>query len=334
MKFDFVIGNPPYQENISKESIQAKPVYNIFVTSAKEICSESLVMIIPSRWFAGGMGLDGFRNEMISDKKIKKIVDYPNGKECFPNTSISGGVCYFARVGHNVDSCEFVNVENGKENSLNRPLDEFPVLVRSNSAVSVIRKIIARDEGSIQNNISPISPFGLSTKVRGKSEKEKGQIVLHSSNGVSYIDRDIITKTDIDLESYKVLISQTSGEHAGEPSKDGRFRVLTSSMKVMYPNEACTHSYIYLSPFENEKSAEYALKYMKTRFVRFLILQALTSIHLTKATFVFVPMQDFSKSSDVEWESSILDIDKQLYKKYGLSEEEIAFIESKVKEME
>lgn len=136
------------------------------------------------------------------------------------------------------------------------------------------------------------------------------------------------------LKTYKVLLSQTSAEHAGEPSKDGTYRILTSSMKVINPNEVCTHSYLVIGNFLNEKDANNLLLYLKTKYVRFLILLALSSIHISKSTFSFVPMQDFTSKSDIDWNKSIADIDKQLYTKYGFTDEEIEFVESMIKPME
>ena len=335
MKFDAIIGNPPYQEGTSDKSRQALPLYNLFMENVIKLTPYVVSMIMPSRWFAGGMGLNDFRTRMMNDKHISRIVDFVNAKDCFPLASISGGVCYLLwNKKHNGD-CEFVSNIKGKRFSEIRSLNEFDVLVRYNEAVNILRKIKSHGAVSLASQVSPISPFGLKTNVRGVLlPSENCNILLYSSSGKSYIPRDSILKADVSLNSYKVMFSQTSAEHAGEPSSNGDYRVLTSSMTVMKPNEACTHSYLTIGNFNNEIEATNLLRYLKTKFVRVLLLQCLTSIHITWTTFKFVPLQDFTEKSDIDWSKSVKEIDQKLYKKYGLSKEEIDFIESKVKEME
>ena len=325
MKFDVIISNPPYQLNTSNIGKQAKPIYNLFVEQAIKLNPRFLTMIIPSRWFSGGIGLNNFRDQMMSSHHISKVVDYANAKECFPQNSISGGVCYFLWEKDYKGICEFTNVSNGQINSMNRLLNEFSVVVRYNEAVSILHKIQAKMEGSLEKIISPLMPYGLSTDVRGnKNMVSKEQLILHASDGITYIDRSVITKGFSSVPKYKILISKTSAEHAGEPGKDGKFKVLTSSAKVIGPNEVCTHSYFTIGEYNNKEEAENALSYLKTRFVRFLILLSMSSINLSKQVFSFTPMQDFSK----HWS------DEELYKKYGLTEEEINFIESMIKPMD
>lgn len=324
MKFDVIIGNPPYQLDTGGSGRQAKPIYQLFIEQAKKLNPRYLSMIIPSRWFAGGMGMDTFRNKMMNDTHITKLVDYANAKDCFPENSISGGVCYFLRERDNAGKCKVTNIYNNKTISMNRPLNEFPTLVRYNEAVEIVRKVFSKNEMRMSTSVSSISPFGLSTKERGKSKRTADcNIRLFSSVGAGYISFSKITKGTEYVEKYKVMISQTSAEHAGEPGKDGKYHILTSSMKVLYPKEVCTHSYLVIGPYNDELTAQNTLNYLKTKFVRFLLLQALTSIHLTKNTFAFVPIQDFSKP----W------TDKELYAKYGLTETEINFIESMIKPM-
>lgn len=325
MRIDAIVGNPPYQQSTSDSSRQAKPIYNLFIQQAMKMQPAYLSMITPSRWFAGGMGLDGFREEMMQAKEISKMVDFVNAKDCFPQISISGGVCYFLYDRHHSGVCEFSNVFNGERDTLNRPLNEFPVLVRYNKAVSILHKIAEQKEASVSSMVSPISPFGLPTSVRGSDSPTPGKnIKLISSKGVSYIEKSLIKEDNPYFDAFKVLVSQTSAEHAGEPSKDGNYRVLTSSMAILKAGEVCTHSYILLGPIKTSKEAENVFGYLRTKFARFLILLALSSIHISRSTFVFVPMQNFEESWD----------DKKLYEKYGLSEDEIAFIESTIKPME
>lgn len=325
MKFDVIIGNPPYQEETSGAGKQATPLYNLFVEEAKKLDPKYLSMIIPSRWFAGGMGLDGFREMMKKDSSISHLVDYSNAKECFPAISISGGVCYFLRNRDNTSICEVTNVSNGTKNIAYRSLDEFDVLVRYNEGVNIIHKVLNKNERKLADIVSPLMPFGLSTNYRGAPKKEnKNDLMLHASDGISYIPRSVITKGIDLIDKYKVLISKTSSEHAGEPGKEGKFRVITSSAKVIGPNEICTHSYFVIGNFDSYEEAVNTLAYLRTNFVRFLMLLSMSSINLSKNVFTFVPIQDFNK----KW------TDIELYAKYDLSEEEIAFIETMIVSME
>lgn len=324
MKFDVIIGNPPYQLSTGDCSRQATPLYNLFVEQAKKLNPRYLTMIIPSRWFAGGMGLDDFRKTMISDKRIMNIIDFANAKDCFPQNSISGGVCYFLWSKDYRGQCIFTCKSSIGENSCKRNLDEFPVLVRYNTSISIIHKVLEKKEISLNTEVSAISPFALSSSYRGQTSPFKGCIKLHCSKGINYIDSNEIKKGKEWIGYYKVLISQTGAEHAMEPSNDGKYRVLTSSMKAIGKDDVCTHSYILACKFKTIKEAENLVTYLKTNFVRFLILQCISSIHISRSVFYFVPLQDFSHP----W------TDEMLYKKYGLTEEEIAFIESMIRPME
>lgn len=334
MKFDFVIGNPPYQEETEGAGRQAKPLYNLFVEQIKKLDPQGISLIIPSRWFAGGMGLDSFRIAMMAEKKLKYLVDYVNAKECFPNSSISGGVCYFLWDRDYCGDCSFTNVNGKNVTTMQRPLDEFPVLVRYNEAVKIIHKIRQFKFNSMETIISPLMPFGLNTNYRGISKRNNNaQLILHASNGITYIDASEIQKGQEYISKYKVLISKTGAEHAGEPDKSGMFRVFTSSIKVIGPNEVCTHSYFMIGVYDTVEEANNTLKYLKTKFVRFLVLLAMSSINLSKQVFPFVPLQDFTFASDIDWNKAITKIDIQLYAKYNLDEIEINFIESHIKEM-
>lgn len=324
MEFTVVCGNPPYQLDTAGAGRQAKPIYNLFVEQAKRLNPKYLTMIMPSRWFSGGMGLDNFRKTMMSDKHIVKIVDYTNSKDCFPGISVSGGVCYFLRDRDKETDCEFVNITNGVESSAVRPLDEFPTLVRYNQAVSIIRKVQDHNEDGLSDIISGLMPYGLSTSYRGHESKHDGDLALHASNGVTYIKPDEITQGSDTVNKYKILMSKCSAEHAGEPDNEGKFGVIPKSMKVLEPGEVCTHSYFILGAYDSQEPADNLQTYLRTKFVRFLMLMCISGFGLSKLVFQFVPMQDFSKP----W------TDAELYAKYGLTQEEIDFIESMIKPME
>lgn len=321
-KFDVIIGNPPYQEDTNGAGRQAKPLYNLFVEQAKLLDPQDLSLIIPSRWFAGGMGLNKFRDDMMNDTHIKQLVDYTNAKDCFPNTSIGGGVCYFVRDSSYDGECDFINIRNGKSHEMKRKLNEFPVLVRYNEAIDIIRKVLAKHEKMLSTIISSLMPFGLNTSYRGRDHKsDKDNLRLYaSSNSVTYINKDEITKGFEYIDKYKVMISKTSAEHAGEPKKDGTFRVIPSSLRVLKPNEVCTHSYFLIGCFDQIDDAEKIYKYLQTKLIRFLILMSLSGIGLSKLVFNFVPYPDMTQV----W------TDDALYQKYDLNNDEIDFVESMI----
>lgn len=323
MKFDAVVGNPPYQMEDKGNGNSAKPLYHLFIDIAEQINPKYVSMISPSRWFAGGKGLDAFRQKMLNDRHLQKMFDYTNAKDCFPNISISGGVSYILWNNSYEGDCEFTNIHDGVKNCSKRNLSEFSTFIRYNQALSIIEKIKTFNEKSIVESLTSRNPFGISTYERGNEIKTAKDIVLYSSNGIGYIEKNKVTANENLINQYKIMISRLSAEHAGEANINGQFKVL-STTQLLKPNEVCTDSYIILKDLNNESCANNAMNYLKTKFVRFLILQALSSINLSKERFCFVPIQDFSE----EWS------DEKLYKKYNLSEDEIAYIESMIRPME
>ena len=321
MKFDVIISNPPYQLSDGGNGVSAKPIYQHFISQAKVLSPRYIVMITPSRWFAGGKGLDSFREEMLNDTRIRKIVDFINAKDCFPQNSISGGVNYFLWDRDYNGECDFTTVLNGLEDTESRYLGEFSVFVRYNKAVDVLRKV--NFENNIVEILSSRNPFGLSTAVRGEEKYFSGAIKVISSKGEGFIHKSEVLSNNHLIDKYKVMISRITYEHAGEPDKDGTVRVL-SKAEILSPNEVCTDSYIVGGNFSTYQEAENLISYLKCKFTRFLILQTLSSINLSKERFCFVPLQDFSKP----W------TDEELYAKYNLTQEEIDFIESMIKPME
>lgn len=323
MKFDVIISNPPYQLSDGGNGASAKPIYHEFVERAKKLKPTYLTMIIPSRWFNGGKGLDKFRAEMLSDRHITHLVDYQNAKDCFPGISLGGGVCYFLWEKGVEKECKITNIVNGREITLTRALDQFPVFVRYNDSIDIIKKVQEKREGSIVEYMSSRNPFGLPTSVRGDTKKSNGCLTLFSSKGESYIQRSNIQQGQEYIDKYKIMISRVTSEHAGEPDKSGMYKVI-ANLRLLRPQEVCTDSYILAYPTKNIYEAENFYNYLKTKFVRFLLLQALSSINLAKDTYTFVPKQDFSKP----WS------DEALYEKYDLTAEEIAFIEGMIKPMD
>ena len=333
MKFNAIVGNPPYQEMDGGAGVSAKPVYNHFVSISKRIKPNYISMITPSRWFAGGKGLDDFREEMLKDNRLSKIVDFINAKDCFPNTSIGGGINYFLwDVQHKTD-CEFVSVHDGAKDVMQRKLNEFSIFIRYNKAIEIIHKTNDKNEEKLSLLVSSRNPFGFSSNKRGKTHSFDGCVSLYSSEGLSYVSAKEIDEKNQYLKTFKVMISKVTSEHAGEPDKSGMFKIL-SRTELINPLEVCTDSYLVIGSFSLKDEATALLKYLKSKFSRFLLLQAVTSINLSKDKFNFIPLQDFTVDSDIDWSKSIFEIDNQLYNKYNLTQEEIGFIESIIRPMD
>ena len=322
VNFDVVIGNPPYQLSTSQHSAQSKPIYDKFVGISKYVDPQFVSMIIPSRWFAGGMGLDGFRDAMKSDACISKMVSFANGKDCFPDTS-TGGICYFLRNSSWMGKCHFTSVINGVRNSGERDLSEFAVVLRDNVAQKIVQRMQSYSETPLSEKVCSINVFGFESKQRGEQTPFVDGYELLSSKGFGYVSKDALTQGENIADKYKVIVGQVISEHAAEPDKNGQYKLL-SSLRILEPKQICNFSYLVVNTFDDEQEALNFKQYLSTRFVRYLILQSVSSIHLTKEKFKFVPIQDFSRS----W------TDADLYAKYGLTEEEIAFIESMIKPME
>lgn len=324
MQFDVIIGNPPYQlTDGGGTGSSAMPIYQYFVENAIKLKPRYLTMIIPSRWFAGGKGLDEFRANMLKSKHITTIVDYPNSADCFPGVIIAGGVNYFLWQADYEGECEVINKSG--ENTVStkvRSLSEYDVFIRDNTAVEIIRKVRTQNEKTLDTWVHSRNCFNLLSKEQGHSTAQTNDCVLYSLNGKSYIGKNAITDRDKLLSKYKVMMTKAMSG-GNKPASDGKY-VVISTLKVLQPNEVCTETYLCIGDFENKTEAANLLEYLKTKFVRFLLLQALTSINISKDKFLFVPLQDFSHA----W------TDEALYRKYALSPAEIAFIESMIRPME
>ena len=333
VKFEAVVGNPPYQENTTEHSAQGKPIYDKFVTIAKTLYPNYISLIIPSRWFAGGMGLLKFRNDMVSDRHITKMTSYANGKDCFPEMS-TGGICHFLWDKQTVSDCLVTTKIAGKIYTKMRALDKYPFILRDNITVDILDKIDATRASYLSDLVSSINIFNFASNTRGNKERMRDDdYELLSSAGFGYISKESVISNCRLASKYKVIVSQVISEHAAEPDKNGQYKLL-SSLRILKPYQICNFSYLVVATFDSEIEANSLKKYLSTRFARFLILQAVSSIHLTKDKFIFVPLQDFTEHSDIDWGKSIPEIDQQLYRKYNLSDDEIAFIEKMIKPME
>ena len=327
MNFNAIVGNPPYQVMDGGAGVSAKPVYNTFVDVSKNINPLYISMIMPSRWFAGGKGLDSFRESMLSDKRISNITDFVNAKDCFPKASIGGGVNYILWDKFHNGDCKITTIQNGTRDVVVRSLSQFAVFIRYNQAVHILNKM--QSDKSFSILVNSRNPFGLSSNTRGS---DVGKVKLVSSDGISYIPLTHELESNPLTDTYKILLSKVTSEHAGEPDKQGKFKIL-SRTEIIGPYTVCTDSYLILAANHSKEYVCNSYKYICTKFARFLLMLAVSSINLSQEKFQFVPMQDFTEGSDIDWSKSVAEIDRQLYSKYGLTEEEIAFIESMIKPM-
>lgn len=320
MKFDVIVGNPPYQLNDGGFGRSATPIYNAFVEQAKKLNPRYLVMIIPSRWFGGGKGLDGFRQQMLNDNKIRKMVDYEDSSDVFPGVSVAGGICYFLWDKDYSGDCEIVNILKSEASISTRRLNEFEIFIRHSQAVPIIRKVLALNENRMKEQVSSYKPFGLRTY---EKPQKTGDIILHWQKGEGPYKRKDITVGVEMIDRWKVISSRSGHEHAGNPGIDGTRRVLAKTV-ILPPGTICTETYLVIGNYSTEQEAINLLAYMKTRFFRFLLSQYMYSHSITKDTYALIPILDIKK----KWS------DQQLYKRYDLTDEEIAFIESKIRPMD
>ena len=266
IKFNAVVGNPPYQIMDGGAGVSAKPVYNTFVKLAKDISPNVISMIMPAKWYTDGKGLEAFRSEMLKDKRIFKLVDFTDSRECFENVDIAGGICYFLWNKDYNGQCKFVSKHQGQTKAFDRNLSESDNFIRHIEAISIIEKVKAISKyGFYNDKVSTRKPFGLNTN---DSPLDSGDITLVYNGGKGYYKSSLITKGNDIIPKWKVIISRLTAEHAGQADKEGRKRVL-SSLNHLRPNEICTETYLVVDSMDTEEEMNFLTSYLKTRFVRF-----------------------------------------------------------------
>ncbi len=328
VQFDVIIGNPPYQLGDSGgEAVGgfAMPVYQRFVESAKNLEPRFVAMVTPSRWFAGGRGLDEFRASMLADQRIKVLVDFPDASDAFPGTQIKGGVSYFLWDSSWHGECTVTTVTNrvrGRE--MTRSLGAYDVLVRRNEAVSILEKVlgVARSEGIgyMSAKVSPIQPFSIRTNFKGASTASglRDPVRLIGNGGSTFIERSTVPRNLDWIGRWKVLLGAAYGAGDSFPHQIYNLPVIAE------PGTACTETYLVIDRFVSEREAQRLAAYLRTRLVRFLVSLRKYTQHIYNDRFAFVP----DLPMDRTW------TDAELYEKYSITEEEIAFIESMVRPME
>lgn len=343
VKFDAVVGNPPYQEMTkSKVRSQATPIYNLFVENGIALNPSYLTMITPARWLNGGFGLDKYRDTMLHDERIQIMYDYLDSFDLFPDADISGGLCYFLWNKKHSGVCEVFTHRQGEEKHSARPLleDGLETFIRQPEAVSILYKVRAYNETSFSDNVSPRDPFGLNYFEDGKEimfKKMKDNpfdncigIYYYGwlKDGIKYTDVKYVTTNKDSVGKWKVLISKAYGERGDYPY------FFIGKPFIAPPNTCCNMTYLLLRTCDTEELANNVCAYIKTKFFRFLVSIMKTTQNAYKKVYTFVPEQDYTNNSIINWSVPVSEIDKQLYAKYGLTDEEIAFIESMIKPME
>jgi hypothetical protein len=322
MRFDVIIGNPPYQLSDGGASASARPIYHHFIEQAINLDPMYIVMVTPSRWFAGGKGLDEFRKKMLNDDRMRIIVDYIQEKDAFPKVNINGGVNYFLWSRDQRGDCEITTIAPGGKasKSLRRPLNEFDIFVRRNESIPILKKVKSKKEDTFEKRVSPRKPFGFPTDFHG-SEKEtsKHNVKLYGSGKISWVSEADLTVRSGWLGKWKVLIPAASDGNENYPlpiwDQGGPF--------IASPGEVCSETYLVASIAKTKKEAEYIAAYMRTKFFRFMVSLRKVAQHNKVENFAFVPDIPMDKF----W------TDSELYTRYGLSEDEVKFIEELIREV-
>lgn len=321
MKFDVIVGNPPYQLG-SDGGTRDIPIYNKFVDQAKKLNPRFLSMIIPSRWMASGLGLSEFRRTMLADRRIRKLVDFERMDAVFPGVDFEGGVCFFLWDRDNEGDCAVTTISGDEAfGPVARDLNEYDIFVRDSRALKILRKVVSAGEPSITDILSVDKEFGWTSNFSGFHEKQRpSDIALYYNRKgkrlVGWIDRKAVGKSPHLIDTWKVLIPQAYGERGTRPAT-----VLGPSFVAGSPS-VCTQTYLFFY-VDSKKEANSLKSYLHARFFRFLVSLRKITQHATRSTYTWVPQQSWDRT----W------TDEALYLKYSLTKGDIAFIESRIRPM-
>lgn len=342
MKFNAIVGNPPYQLQGGSGGNNDAPLFQYFADISNKLNPEYNTLIIPSRWFAAGRGnlLDDFRKSMLNNEHVQKLFVYPNSSDVFSNVEIKGGICYYLINNNYVGECEYSILENSQKKTYNRKLNEFDILIRDTKKSAIVKKIelISENVKKLDLIISNDTPFGIASnpktskknpfKIYEKSSKDHDTLIYHIEKGkrkIEFVDGSKIIKNKEYINKDKVFIPGASGS--------GNDDIVLGKPEYAPKNSVCSQSYLFVS-FENKEQAENFIKYLKTKFLRFLVSAAKITQGAPSKVYRFVPEQDFSNDSDINWNCSVKEIDIQLYKKYKLTINESQYIDGQIRELE
>ena len=339
MKFKAIVGNPPYQDMGGSGGTNDAPIYQEFCMIASRIKPNFVSLVIPSRWFAAGREnlLGDFRSKMLKSGNVSKLTAYNNSRDLFSNVEIKGGVCYFLEDSSYSGECDYTLVNGNTIQSDSISLDSFDVLIREPKLAKIVGKVSSKLSTGVDSIISSDTPFGVPTKPTNNA-KEKFSVsetpsashntalfVIESlKRKILFVAKNAIKKNTQDIDKHKVFVPEVGG--SGNDSK------ILGDPEYAAPNSVCTQSYLY-APFGSEIEAKNFIKYLRSKFLRVLVSAIKITQHATSRVYRYVPMQDFTAGSDIDWSKSIEEIDAQLYAKYNLSKDEISFIESMIKPM-
>ena len=335
MQFDVIIGNPPYQLKDGGHGTSAAPIYQLFVEQAKNLNPRYLTMVIPSRWFAGGKGLDEFRESMLTDDRIRSIDDHLSAADVFPGVGLKGGICYFLWDQDNPGTCRVTtHFKDWPSSTATRPLlaEGADIFIRFNEGLSVLKKVVAVETNQFvsltlpeykrfDRLVSSRKPFGLETTFKGKVTKGIDDVLVYQNGGIGYTPRSSITTgTDL-IDKWKIYIGRAA---PGTGNKDTYPHKIISTPFIGEPGSISSETYLCIGPFDSKSEAKSVLSYLSCRLTRLLILLHKPSQDTTRKVYTFVPTQDWTR----QW------TDADLYAKYDLSDDEITFVEKIVRPMD
>jgi hypothetical protein len=336
MQFDVIIGNPPYQLSDDGFGTSAAPIYQHFVTQAKALEPRFMSMVIPARWFAGGKGLDEFRESMLTDDRLRSIEDFLSASDVFPGVGLKGGICVFLWDRENRGKCSVTTHFNGEDPSVaTRELLEggVDVFIRFNQGLSILKKVVSVETGQLDSLMLPESkrfdrlvssrkPFGLETTFKGTNSRvAKDDLLIYQNGGTGFVARKKISTSLQFVDKWKIFTGRAA---PGTGNRDTYPHRIISTPFIGEPGSVSSETYLCIGPFDSKDQTESALAYLRCRLTRLLILLHKPSQDTTRKVYTFVPTQTWDRI----W------TDRELYQKYNLTEEEILFIEKVVRPMD
>jgi len=342
MKFNVIVGNPPYQLKGGSGGNNDALIFQHFANIAEKLKPEYISLIIPSRWFSGGRDnlVGDFRNKMLNNRKLEKMVVYSDASKIFDNVEIKGGVCYYLINSKYEGDCTYTLYQDNRKEMSVRKLNDFDILIREPKIEEIVKKVInnSTEKQTVEGMISNDTPFGIGSNPRsGKkysinvfdnstsAHNTKLFFIEKQKRKIEYVSKNEITKNLDDIDKYKVFIPANAGS--------GNDPYIIGKPEIADKNSVCSQSYLY-SAFETEEEAKNFVKYMKTKFFRILVKAAKITQGASSKVYRFVPKQDFSNYSDINWNMEIQEINNQLGEKYRIKLDEMQYIDETIKTLD